>query len=492
MALRSASKGTSAPINGFSHGAVLGSDSGYTFNDDGLYATEVNRTSNNFYAKDGYASGFTHSLIVGRNPTVNRNNTTGNCSVYFNDQSAWKNTQVGRANSDSVGAVQYPWLPCASFVPSQWPDYQPCTISGDPDDYEIDNIIGKTKVAEYMKYLSNVRSLPVGVSGNNGSYGSGSYVQNTTALSPASTATSNAPACRFVEYRVSMPFISGIYGILADKMFPDLLIGANNIRIEFKLAQNNKALWLTMDPCRRVPGTVRDFTPFTGEVTGAVRGGVMANQKCFPTSGTGLTSLDANKNATALGCFNSRVVFYDSSTDATYGGMPRYSTPTTNGTQQIAVAATSYAIIRDSNMYNTTSALGEDLCSPQLASSTDGDTSYFTSSSGANQGSAGGGQGGHYPVFSNLPKPQYIPSNTPWSTKSYFVAGVQSIASHCNENAACFGTYLPASAPQTRRCQPSSRLAIVDNFNAAGTTVFAIRDLQVRAAPLRPAYFAAQ
>jgi len=113
---------------------------------------------------------------------------------------------VGRSNSDGAAYETYPWLPVASFVPSQWPDYQPCTISGDVDDFEIDNIIGKTKVAEYMKYLANVRSLPIGVRGRNES-----YVDNVAALTPSTSPYVNSEANRFMEYRVSMPFLSGIY-----------------------------------------------------------------------------------------------------------------------------------------------------------------------------------------------------------------------------------------------------------------------------------------
>jgi hypothetical protein len=454
-AFRSASKGNATA---FSHGAVLGQDSGYTFNDDGISPATAIRAAANFYVSGTLGAGFQTTNIVGRNATVVKTNVTTASTVYLNDQAAWRNTQVGRTNAD-VGVNGYTWLPCASFVPSQWPDYQPCTISGDVDDFEIDGIIGKTKVAEYMKYLSNVRSLPVGLSGNNTS-----YTSNVDALQPASSAVQNAPNCRFVEYRVSMPFISGIYGILADKMFPDLLIGANNIRIEFKLAQNSKALWLTMDPCRRVPGTVRDFTPFTGEVSGGARGGRIVAGTTTPFSTSAVAT------SAALGCFYSRVLPYDTGSDAYYSATTHYQNSATAA--QGVITSTIYGIVRDSNMYNTSSALGEDLIANQMQGTLANVNEVLSVSNGINGG-------GHYATFSYLPKPQYIPSDKPWSTKSYFTAaGADVAASHCNENAACFGTYLPASCPQTRRCQPTSRLAIADNFTSAGTTVFAIRDLQ--------------
>ena len=63
--------------------------------------------------------------------------------------------------------------------------------------------------------------------------------------------------------------------------------------------------------------------------------------------------------------------------------------------------------------------------------------------------------------------------STPWAAKSF-----SANSNYINERASCYGTYLPASVAQTRRCQVSSRLDVSDNFNNAGITVFAIRDLQ--------------
>jgi len=395
--------------------------------------------------------------IAGRNSTSVQMTGSG---AYISDHAAWKNTQVGRNASNGLG-INFSWshLPAGQYVPSQWPDFQPCTISGDIDDYELDLLAGKTKVSEYMKYLANVRSLPIGVSGNSPAVANGSYTDSVASLTPAQQVGVNSASCRFMEYRVSMPFVSGIYGILADKMFPDLLIGANNIRIEFKLAQNQKALWLTMDPCRRVPGTVRDFVPFTGEITNSVRGGQISTTYAWPM-GVG---------ADALGCTHARVVPFDSSTDAGYVGITKYS-DFAGTAVNATVANTNYSIIRNTNMYTTASAMGEDLVPVIMLGAVAGATSV--------PGAINITYGSHLDNKSNLPKPQYVPVATPWLVKSYFNGGVQSIATHVSESAICYGTYLQASTPQTRRCQPSSRLRVADNFTSQGTTAFAIRDLQ--------------
>ena len=226
----------------------MGNDSGYTFNDDGFGATIASSVARSLiYNYNSGGQGITaQTLIAGRNSTHVRPDPAA-ATLEANDYLGWKNTSVGRTETLGSTEVTYPWIPCATYVPSQWPDFQPCTLSGEVDDFEVDQIIGKTKVSEYMKYLANVRSLPIGLSGN---ISGTTYCAPCPILTASSSPTVNAPNCNYTEYRVSMPFISGIYGILADKMFPDLLIGANNIRIEFKLAPNNLSLIHISEPTR--------------------------------------------------------------------------------------------------------------------------------------------------------------------------------------------------------------------------------------------------
>lgn len=329
-----------------------------------------------------------------------------------------RTSQFGRVkNSGGFANAQ-----AASYVPSQWPDYQPSTLAGEYDDEEIDSILGKTKISEYMKYLCNVRSLPIGVSGviSSGS----SYAASSAQLAAVNPGASNDVNIRYVQYRVSMPFLSGIYGIFADKMFPDMLIGANNMRIEFKLAQNVKALWTTMDPCRRVPGTLRDFVPFTGTKSGVPRENALA-----------VISAD---NA-AFGCGYSAVV----------------------STAAAQVVDTS--IVANTQMFSTLAALGQDLVAPY---------SYTTVATSTQFPVIFNAAGGEYAYnTSNLPKPQFVPVSEPWNktlAKTYV-----------KESAACFGTYLPASQAQSRRCWPNTKLdATTDSFANAGQTYFTIRDIQ--------------
>lgn len=447
--------GSTVPSRSAILGQIVGVDAAAPFYDH--YSLPLTTTKNTLDGQTQDIYGETDSSLIGRSASklsIPTNSTVNKAGV----QSIFKNTQVGRSAPSLSQQVlaNGTHLPVAAYVPSQWPDYQPCTLSGEVDDEEVDMIIGKSKVSEYMKYLANVRSLPIGVKGAvaaNGYQASGNEL-----LAGAAEARSRT------EYRVSMPFLSGIYGVLADKMFPDLLIGANNMRIEFKLASNQKAFWLTMDPCRRVPGTVRDFVPFTGAANGQARAPVVGGGlACFGYPSSGATLLSA------FGCEFSGV----------YLGLSSSATSVANsgssggGVGGIAIAAgDGGAIIESSSMYTTASALGEDVTAMQ-----------FSLAVGANQGTdnavnnfgvdLNAKSGVHLSPFTNLPKPQYIPSSAPWARKA-----ISATADYVNERAICYGTYLPASVPQTRRTHVSSRLDVQDAFSGFGEVTFAIRDLQ--------------
>ena len=353
---------------------------------------------------------------------------------YNYNASSMKNTLGATLPPTSAQVAVAAYLPAARKTPAQWPDYQPSTLCGEFDDAEIDSILGKAKISEYMKYLCNVRSLPIGVQGSPVDLG---YNRNCPILAPAAPQSNTVAGCRFLQYRVSMPFLSGIYGILAEKMFPDMLIGANNIRIEFKLAQNTKALWTTMDPCRRVPGTLRDFTSFTGVRSGAARIPVLA-------TGINVTVSGQDPALAALGCTNAALNFID-----TLGAVAQH--------------------VQFSEIYNSASAMGEDIVMPTMF------TGFLAV---AEQVMLSAGVKASVSPYSNLPKPQYVPTAAPWDSKEGYTATTP-VVTYINEKASCYGTYLPASQAQSRRCWLNTKLdAIGDGFANSGQTSFTIRDIQ--------------
>ena len=454
-------------------GQIVGCDGSGTFCDLGFRTVEVGGAGAAAAPYNGFgtAYGFNSDLQTvypGRNPT----HVSQKADNVFskNDMFSWRNTQVGRAAPTAAQVTAAPWLGVAQFVPTQWPDFQPSTLMGEIEDDEIDILQGYSKVSEYMKYLSNVRSLPIGVKGKVAAAGYQAQFATLATADTSQLALNEAEyGVNYTEYRLSMPFLSGVYGILADKMFPDLLIGANNIRIEFKLASAAKAMWLTMDPCRRVPGTMRDFVPFTGSANGGNRKPLLVESGfLMPTTSDGATQ------SSALGCELNGLYIAAGGASAGAGGTAEAALSWNSG------EITANALLALSHCYTSDAALGLDLVPPSLqaivSSATGGKYSTVAVASIA---VAAALPGFHLSNVSNLPKPQYVPHASPWKSKELTDSAGLLKTAYVNERAACFGTYLPASQPQTRRCQLDSRLDCKDSFQSqTGVTTFSIRDLQ--------------
>jgi hypothetical protein len=132
------------------------------------------------------------------------------------------------------------------------------------------------RLQDVSRYLSNCKSIPVGMRSN---LTADDYLYATSAFE------GNQETIRTVEFNIVVPILSGILGLGADKMFPDMLIAPGKAWIEFDLLDYRKAFYTTMDPCRRVPGTIRDYVPFTGTAF---------NQPRFPKQATVLNGEQVN------------------------------------------------------------------------------------------------------------------------------------------------------------------------------------------------------
>jgi len=211
---------------------------------------------------------------------------------------------------------------------------------------------------------------------------------------------------------------------------------------------------------------MRDFIPFTGSASGAQRG-VGAITAVVP-----ITSASAANSA--IGCSNALVNLK------------------LNDQGVYKVGTTQWAnCVFNSSMYTTASAMGEDIVSPsyssvaatltttsvQVGNALNGNINSTVATSGA-AGTYAGATGFHAANKSGLPKPQYVPCNSPW------LKAVTALKTYITEAQSCYGTYLPASEPQSRRCWNNTRSKMLgvgaggDNYLNAGTTSFAIRDIQ--------------
>jgi len=170
--------------------------------------------------------------------------------------------------------------------PLNWPFYMP----NDNCYYEYENYVGPNNLQDYMMFLSNTKLIPVGIPGTERGQGTQLYPDSTYPINSL-----NFKNCAQLSngtysstYTVCLPLISGILGCMAEKAFPAMLVAPGSFYIQLRLATDQKALQVSMDPCRRVLGTIRDYIPFGGTI-----GGVYGQ---FPQSGA--VSLNSDMFAT--------------------------------------------------------------------------------------------------------------------------------------------------------------------------------------------------
>jgi hypothetical protein len=71
-------------------------------------------------------------------------------------------------------------------------------------------------------------------------------------------------------YTVSLPIFSGLIGVWAEKAFPTMLIAPDSFYLQIRVAKVSQAFQFTMDPCRRIFGTYRDYVPSVGLLSGYI------------------------------------------------------------------------------------------------------------------------------------------------------------------------------------------------------------------------------
>lgn len=142
-----------------------------------------------------------------------------------------------------------------THTPAEWPYYLPKKRPTIPS-------YSNQRMQDISRYYSNCKRIPVGMVTN---ASLDHYLCNVAAFNAdQSTAT-------YLDLNVVTPLLSGLIGLTADKMFPDMLIAPGKAWIELVLQDSRKAFYVTMDPCRRVPGTIRDYVPYTGSAHGRHR-----------------------------------------------------------------------------------------------------------------------------------------------------------------------------------------------------------------------------
>jgi len=330
------------------------------------------------------------------------------------------------------------------------------------------------RLQDYLMFLSNVKNIPIGVGPAK------SYIKNENALLPtigfggsvdtnmnnqAAAANWNFTqvaadaAARAVNTGIQkgvfsmhavLPLFSGLLGCWAEKAFPAMLISPGSFYLQIKWAKFVQAAQFSLDPCRRIFGTYRDYLPYKGDINyiSDFRGQVITRTSAADPSPAPMS----NENSVSP----YMVITRNGATGCDYGYQGLTFRP--YGTGQAAGESQGYLYNRTNQLINAqrdaaglvpaVDPLGVNYTGVAL----NGNNQYLIAALGDSEGSCTGNA-----------KPQYYPRLTPW--KSTFngweqgtgvgtQANPDQIETNCPvtwERNACYGTYLPASTAQVRR-----------------------------------------
>ena len=247
---------------------------------------------NQYGAFYGSASGaVTEANIINQNTTNVPNSNLTNCvvsgqtAVYTSDTTDGQAGQVyGMPPATSLfGSTCYFFKSSASSGVYSSSDTNPMNPLNWPYIMPNDRNIGKhdqppfNSIQDYFQSLFNVKNIPIGIKGQARGAGTTyppSYYVPTTSLTGVGTSINFQNPDQITSFSrthtitVELPLISGILGSMASKMFPTMLGAPGSTYIELKTAPASKVFQVSMDPCRRVLGTIRDYIPFGGSIGG--------------------------------------------------------------------------------------------------------------------------------------------------------------------------------------------------------------------------------
>jgi len=143
--------------------------------------------------------------------------------------------------------------------PGIWPAFQPVDLTALQKQFdEQARLINSDNV---INYYANVKNIPIGIPvdlqgdvwGQTAVWGDS--IKQKPTIGPYGHTT---------EFQVSVKIYSSLIGLLADRWFPELVVPQGRMRVRLRFQEPNIAFQTLMDPCRRVPGTSRDFIPYEG------------------------------------------------------------------------------------------------------------------------------------------------------------------------------------------------------------------------------------
>lgn len=307
-------------------------------------------------------------------------------------------------------------------TPADWPFYQPGIAKPIPE-------FSQTRWQDIAQFYANCKNIPIGmfktwgavdgsttINSISSSLQNGMTVFNQNQPEFIPTNTSNVA---YTQFRVTTPVLSGILGLLTDKFFPDMLVAAGKMWIEIDLQPKEVALQLLMDPCRRIPGTIRDFVPYSGRLAGDA------------SKDTKATSLDDRHCILGRNLLLPLKPYDNTSTVFARNARTCYSEGACIGETMAGFGGTAAVI---TNTVSNNNIIMQDGFYTDFSSDTSLTTKAFSAS------------------VTGVPIPQYSLSSTPWTQKS----PGSTLLGYAKETQACYGTYLRSAVAQTRRTLSST------------------------------------
>lgn len=335
-------------------------------------------------------------------------------------------------NSKTLG--EGPFMSARGGAPLLWPYCQPFNEEKLRARVEA-NRRTRTPLADVGRYFANVKYMPImpqvekdGVKDYLG-YGTDST-------------TYGMGANRKLKIHACMELYLGTIGVLAERAFPALAVGAGRAELSIRLETERRFFQLTMDPCRRVPGTVRDWCPYFGlDGTGKIL-----------TASTTIGDLGRNAGMEMLLHLQAPTpVKFDDTDDSV--AMDKLVC------LKDAVCMGVYPITTHGKMNQVFFSTADD-GTVTLTAGTDGayattSDAYHASSTRQDlldhHASAAAAAAFRTTLFAP-PLPQYVPVATPYSMRQGTVT-----ADVCPEKDVCFGTYMQRAYPQSRRTTAGTR-----------------------------------
>lgn len=328
-------------------------------------------------------------------------------------------------------------------TPADWPFFQPGIAAPTPK-------LSQSRWQDIAQFYANCKNIPigmykrwptattgdstVGINSLAGTSINGLTVFNQDVTEFNATSTDNIS---ITQFRITTPMLSGILGLLTDKFFPDMLVAAGKMWIEIDLQPKEVALQLLMDPCRRIPGTIRDYVPYSGRMEGQTRDYVdpsietrhpiLGRNLLLPLFDQGSSDVSISRNSRT--CYSEGACCGEVSTVPT-GWLDVDTTTTPYVYQDEFIKISNVSDINGKNRILGSSVIG-------------------------------------------VPIPQYCLSKQPWKAKS----SLSEIIGYAKETEACYGTYLRSAKAQTRRTLTSTNCKDITTVYSAYDTDYSLTNV---------------